>query len=126
MGGRILGREKRKGEDHESLVLHDIPLQDGDGGGPLVDADARLIGVNVRARPPILRFLLPGIQYPPSDAERPDGKWPAEIIDKGVATPRPRSLRRSSFSPHLNKSRFLGPSRNENHQAYTQGGVGAL
>ena len=85
MGGKILGHEKRKGEKHESLVLHDIPLQSGDSGGPLVDAEARLVGINVRARPPILRFLLPGIQYPRSEAERPDGKWLAEIIEKDSA-----------------------------------------
>ncbi len=85
MGGRILDDRKLKGKEGDSNVATDVPLQPGDSGGPLLDSEAHLIGINVAGTPPAVHVLLPK-RFFPMLATRPNRKWLQETIEADVAS----------------------------------------
>lgn len=91
MGGHLSGPPPNKLAETHPLIATDIPLQSGDSGGPLLDTKGRLIGINVRAAPPLARLILPR-KITDSYAESPRPERLAEIIEKDHA---------ARFSPPL-------------------------
>jgi putative serine protease PepD len=89
LGGKILELGRSEGEGGGPTVLHDVPLQRGDSGGPLLNEKARLIGINVEGRVGLFRSLLPNARASEGVAERPDRKWVEELIEKDAANPPP-------------------------------------
>jgi S1-C subfamily serine protease len=89
LGGKILEIGHPEGDAGNPTVLHDVPLQRGDSGGPLLDEEARLIGINVEGRAGRFRSLLPNARALEGLAERPDRKWVDELIEKDAANPPP-------------------------------------
>ena len=89
LGGKILELGDPEGDDGKPSVLHNVPIQRGDSGGPLLDEDARLIGINVEGRVGLFRALLPNARALSGLAERPDRKRMEEIIEKDAANPPP-------------------------------------
>lgn len=89
LGGKILKLGRSEGDEGNPTVLHDVPLQRGDSGGPLLNEKARLIGINVEGRLGLFRSLLPNARASEGVAERPDRKWVEELIEKDAANPPP-------------------------------------
>jgi serine protease Do len=85
LAGRILGHQESKQELGTSSVEHDIPLQSGDSGGPLVDLNGRLLGVNIRATPPLIRKVLSD-RLVPTVAQRADWAYLSQFIEKDFAS----------------------------------------
>lgn len=85
MGGHLAGPPPDKLAETHRLIATDIPLQSGDSGGPLLDTDGRLLGINVRAAPPLARLILPR-QITDSYAEYPRPEQLAAIIEKDHVT----------------------------------------
>ena len=80
MGGKILDCIKQKGSDGGSIVISDVPLRHGDSGGPLLNVDGRLVGIDTQIFYPVAHWLLPGGFI--SRSEHPDLKRVSEIIEK--------------------------------------------
>ena len=89
LGGKILESRWPEGKDDDPTLLHDLPLQHGDSGGPLLNEQARLIGINIEGRVGYLRMLLPNARASAGVAERPDRTRIMEIIEKDAGVPRP-------------------------------------
>jgi hypothetical protein len=89
LGGMVLELGRSEGDEGNPTVLHDVPLQRGDSGGPLLNEKARLIGINVEGRVGHFRSLLPNARASEGVAERPDRKWVEELIEKDAANPPP-------------------------------------
>ncbi len=85
MGGKIFDCRRRT--EGNLRATHDVPLQSGDSGGPLLDSEARLIGINIEATPPLVHLLLPKSIFP-AVSECPDAEQVADIIEKDVAAQR--------------------------------------
>ena len=89
LGGKILESRPPAGNDDNPTLLHDVPIQRGDSGGPLLNEQARLIGINVEGRVGFLRMLLPNARASAGIAERPDRKRIMEIIENDAAALQP-------------------------------------
>lgn len=84
LAGKILDFEELNAKEGSLTVANDLPLQSGDSGGPLIDAEGRLIGINVQGTPPVVHRILPK-QFLPMIAESPNRDWLRETIELDVA-----------------------------------------
>ncbi len=80
-GGAIKALENRvdSGNAYE-IIRHSAPIYHGNSGGPLVDVQGRLVGVNFSATFSGGLMKKPSMKY--SSAIRPDVKWVQQIIAK--------------------------------------------
>ncbi|MDF1740133.1 MAG: serine protease [Verrucomicrobiales bacterium] len=82
-GGSIKALENRvdSGNAYE-IIRHSAPIYHGNSGGPLVDLQGRLVGVNFSATFSGGFMKKPSMKY--SSAIRPDVKWVQRIIAKDL------------------------------------------
>ena len=85
LAGKTVEDRKRSGPEADSDVATDVPVQPGDSGGPLLDAEGRLIGINIKGTPPAVHVLLPK-RFFPMIATRPNRKWLQETIEADAAS----------------------------------------
>jgi S1-C subfamily serine protease len=85
LAGRVLGHRESKRDIAYSCIENDIPLQSGDSGGPLVDLEGRLLGVNVRATPPLVHKVLSD-RFFPTVAHRPNQAFLRQLIEEDVSS----------------------------------------
>jgi hypothetical protein len=84
-GGRILRLSRMESNDggpRWRRLSHNAPLAAGDSGGPLLDADGRLLGINTGFYSPwALPFGLPRVPGYQGLATAPDPAWITSLID---------------------------------------------
>ncbi len=71
-------------------ILHDAPLAPGDSGGPLLDGQGRLLGLNTEISRGSLIFVTgsPSLWFYRGTAVAPDPAWIQSLIDKDRAARR--------------------------------------
>ena len=105
MGGNIRKSTARGTDGNDARILHDIPIQSGDSGGPLLNLSGRLIGINVEGFPPSMRFLMPWLSFPRSTSERPDPRWVTDLIERDAASQPAEPLAEGSAAATSSDSR---------------------
>lgn len=83
VGGRIRRTWQQESEGEGApyqIILHDAPLKYGNSGGPLLDRQGRLLGVNVTGAVSIPIFY-PG-RFRWANAVRPDLDWLKQVIEE--------------------------------------------
>jgi serine protease Do len=83
----------RRGRPLPGVIEHTAPLPRGAGGGPLLDADGRMLGINARRHDGGLILALPAVELRPRVAALLAGKA-APPRRLGVAVLSPRAARR--------------------------------
>lgn len=86
------GRFSKVRAGFESVIQHDSPLTPEDCGGPLVNADGQLVGINIARSSRIRSFALPWTAIQPLLEQKDDGSWalrkPRKDIEKQLARAR--------------------------------------
>ena len=97
LGGQVLEVGKGTGKVGDLKVVTDVPLRPGDSGGPLLDAEGRLIGINVSVDV-FYSFWIPAHWTITQTTVRPDLKWLSETIEADAATQTAGTMRGPSVA----------------------------
>jgi serine protease Do len=86
------GRFSKIRAGFEAVIQHDSPLTPEDCGGPLVNSDGELVGLNIARSSRIRSFALPWNLIEPVLHRTDDGSWalkkPRKDIEKQLARAR--------------------------------------